>query len=421
MYLRGSKWSYNKRKKRSNPWLVLFLIFLIGVFIYVDLVIVPATPPFFIPTPTATRSPESFIADAEQLESQGKLSLAIQSYEDAVQADPKNASIYMALARLLTYSNRYQEALVNAENALLLNPQNSMAHALRGWIKAFLAEWLDAESSLKRAIELDPKNAIAYAYYAEMLALQSQSGEGSLGTLDRAIELSRTAVNLNPELLETHRARGLVLELTSNYAEAVNEYEAALALNANIADLHLALGRNYRFLTEYDKAIEEFNRANALNPSDPLPDTYISRTYATVGEFAKAIQFAEQAVKDAPQDPFMQGNLGVMYYRDRQYSNSITPLRLAVRGGSLESGEALTGLPLDYGRVAEYYYTYGLALAHQGECGEALQISQLLQQGVARDDIAVFNALEMINLCQQAADASPTPDDTLELTATPSE
>ncbi len=419
MYLRGSKWRYQKRRKRSNPWLVIFLVALIGIFVYIDLVIVPATPPLFIPTPTATRSPESFLADAQQLEKEGKLSQAIKAYADAVQADPKQASTYMALARLLAYTNRNDEALVNAENALLLNSQNSMAHALRGWIKGLQGEWLDAEGSLKRAIELDPKNAAAYAYYAEMLALQSQAGAGDLGTLDRAIEMSRTAKNLDANSLEAHRARGLVLELTSNYEEAVSEYASAVAINGNIAELHLALGRNYRFLQQYDKAIEEFNRANALNPSDPYPDTFISRTYATVGEFAKAIQFAEQAVKDAPQDAYMQGNLGVMYYRDRQYSNSVGPLRLAVQGGVLEDGREVKGLPLDYGRVAEYYYTYGLALARIGQCSEALPIARLLQQGVARDEIAVYNAQEMINVCQQVAISTPTPETTEEETETP--
>jgi len=73
---------------------------------------------------------------------------------------------------------------------------------------------------------------------------------------------------------------------SSNYEEAIREYEAAIAINPNLADLHLALGRNYRVLDIYDKAVEEFTRADALNPGDPTPDLYISRTYATLGQYA---------------------------------------------------------------------------------------------------------------------------------------
>jgi tetratricopeptide (TPR) repeat protein len=417
MYLRGSKWSYRKRRKSFNPWRVIILVILVAGAVYINQVVVPVTPPLFIATPTATRAPGSFVTDAQKLEEQGRISQAIQAYQDAVQADPKNASIYIVLARLQIYSNDYQNGLTNIENALLLNPNNAIALALRGWVKGFLGDWLEAEGSLKEAIRLDQNNAVAYAYYAEVLALESQTTAGTIGTLDKAIEMSKTAKNLNPNLLETHRARGIVLEMTSNYPEAVQEFEAAIELNPNIADLHMALGRNYRAVQEYDKAVEQFNRANAINPTDPMPDTYISRTYATIGEYAKAIQYAQTAVKDSPTDPFMQGNLGVMYYRNHQYNEAIPALRLSVRGGTLPDGSVVKGLPLDYGRVAEYYYTYGLGLAHTGECGEALQISQLLQQGVRDDEVAIYNANEMINICQQVAAGTTTPGPSI--TATP--
>jgi tetratricopeptide (TPR) repeat protein len=410
MYLKGSKWSMMKRRKRGNPWRIMGLLVLIGAAIYVNQIVVPVTPPFFIPTPTATRSPESYVTDAENLAIQGKMNQAIEAYNLAIEADPRNPSNYLAIARLQIYTNNYSEAVTNAENALLLNPNSSTAYALRGWAMGFLGEYFDAEGTVRKAIEIDPNNADAYAYLAEILALEVTETGDTLGTLDKAVEASRTAQSLNPTSLETHRARGIILEITSNYAEAVTEFEAAISINPNIADLHLALGRNYRAVELYDKAVEEFNRANALNPADPKPDTLISRTYATVGEYAKAIQFAEQAVKDSPLDPAMYGMLGTMYYHNLQYTDAINALRIAVRGGTNTDGNEVEGLPLDYGRIAEYYFTYGLAMARNGECGEALQISQALLQGVPNDDISTYNANEIINICEDiAAGITPTP------------
>lgn len=389
-----------RRRRRSNPWRVLLLIVLVAGALYINQVVVPATPPLFIATSTPTRSPESFITDAENLLAQGKLSLAAQSYRQAVQADPKNPANYLALARLQIFTADYGEALTSAENALLLNPNNSMANALRGWALSFSGEYLPAEASARKAIELDPNSGVAYAILAEVLAQQTQAGTGGIGTLEKAVEASRTAMALAPNQLETHRARGIVLELTGNYDEAVSEFEAAVAINSNIADLHLALGRNYRYLERYDLAVESFNRANALNPADPMPDTLISRTYATVGEFAKAIQYAQQAVKDEPSSAYMHGNLGVMYVRNRQYAEGVTPLRLATRGGATTDGVEVDGLPLDYGRVAEYYSLYGVALARTGDCGEALQISQLLSEGVPSDEISMYNAEAIVDICK---------------------
>ena len=412
-----------RRRRRSRPFRVIILLVLVGGLIYVNQVIVPATPPPFIPTPTPTRSPESFVTDAENLLNEGKFSQAIQAYEEAVQADPTNPSVFITLARLNIYNGNYEEAATNAENALLLNSNNSMAHALRGWAFGFIGDYLQAEGAINNAIEQDPNNAAAYAYKAEILVLQDQSGTGVLGSLDNAIEASRKAIELDPNLLETHRARGVVLEATGNYTEAAREFEIAISMNDNISDLHLALGRNYRFLQQYDKAVEQFNRANALNPTDPLPDTYISRTYATIGEYATAILFAQQAVKDDPTDPYLWGNLGQMLYKNIEYKDARDALKLAVRGGNTPDNVEVEGLPLDYGRIAEYYYTYGLDLAKLGECGEALQIAQLVQEGVPRDETAVYNAQEMINICAEFANTPPTAtpmaEDDVQLEGTP--
>lgn len=53
-----------------------------------------------------------------------------------------------------------------------------------------------------------------------------------------------------------------------------------------------------------------------------------------------------------------------------------------------------------YGRVAQFYYTYGLALAREGQCGEAIQISLAIQNGLRNDDVAVYNAEEMMKICE---------------------
>ena len=219
------------------------------------------------------------------------------------------------------------------------------------------------------------------------------------------------ALDLAPNTLESHRARGYILEATGNYEEAIGEYQAAIAINPNLADLHMSLGRNYRVMNVYDKAVEEFTRANTLNPSDPTPDLYISRTYAAVGEYAKAVQYAETSVTDNPTDANLRGNLGVMYYRNFQWPDAVKQLKLVVAGGATDDNRPIEPIPLaNDTRIAEYYFTYGLVLARLNRCGEALQIAQQIQARVPTDDIAVANAGEIVNICQQNLIASPTPE-----------
>jgi tetratricopeptide (TPR) repeat protein len=415
MYLKGSKWSMNKRKRRSNPWLIVVLLIAIGFMVYLNVNVIPAMPPPFVPTPTPTRNPQSYAQEAETYLAEGRIGMAKEAYQAAIKADPQELSNYLTLARLQLYSGEYEAARVNAENALLLDKTKPEAFALLAWTKGYMGEYLAAESDLKAAIELDPNHAMSHAVYAFILALRVVNNAGELGTVDQAIEESRVALQLNPDLLEARWARGIVLEVTSNYEEAIQQLQAAIEINDTIADVHLALGRNYLAIEEYDQAVFEFTKAYSLNPTDPVPNWYISRVYARIGEFAKAVQYAEQAMNDAPEDPYMHGNLGTMYYRDLQYNRAIESLELAVRGGMTEEGVVVEGIPLDYSMtVMEIYSRYGLALARVNRCNEAVQVAQAMLQTVPDDETAVFNAEEIIRICQEFQGATPTPESTEE-------
>lgn len=400
----------NRRRKRPNWFRIILLSLLVLGMAYVDRFIIAARPSPFVPTPTATRAPESYITEAETLFTQGKLLQSIESYRQAIAVNPDNPAIYIAMAKVQVFAGQYEDAQISAEDALLLNPDNSMAHAVRAWALDFQSDYLEAEAGIKRALELDPNNALAHAYYAEILVDSIVSGSGTFESMDKAIEESRVALALAPDSLEARRARGYILEATGNYEEAIRQYQDAIALNPNIPDLHLALGRNYRFLGIYDQAIEEFSRANALNPEDPTPDLFISRTYATFGEYAKAMQYAESAVQNNPADANLRGNLGVMYYRNLYWPESVVELDYVVNGGFTDKGDRIDAISLVLdARIAEYYYTYGLGLARLNRCGEALKTAQTLLARVPSDELAVENANEIINRCQRNLVETPIP------------
>jgi tetratricopeptide (TPR) repeat protein len=395
MYLRGSKWNMTrKRRKRSNPWRVLVLLGLIAGMVYVNRVVIPNTPPLFVPTPTPTRSPESFVNQAEALYRDGKLSQAIEAYEDAILSDPENASNYVELSRIQILAGRYSDALENAELALLLNANNPLAHSMRAWAQNFLGEPLEAEATIKRALELDENYAIAHAIYAEILF--------DNGSFERGAEESRIALELDPNSLEVRRARGYILYNTQNFEEAVEQFDAAIAINEKIPGLHLLKGYNYYAMGEYDLSIEALNQANALNPDDYEPDLVASRVYFTYGEYAKAVQYAEQAVNNEPANARLRGNYGVMLSKNGKSAEAIEQLSLAIQGGVTSDGDVIEGLPLDYDlRIIEYYSTYGLTLARANRCSEAIPIFQVMLSAVPNNEVAVYNAEAGLEICQQ--------------------
>lgn len=405
---------------RVNWFLVSILLILIVTGVYVDRFVVPTIPPPFVPTPTPTRSPESFVTEAQAMFKDGKLLQAIDLYQEALRSNPQDDTVYVSMAQVQVFAGLYKDAQASAENALLLNPDNSMAHAVRAWALDFQGDIPGALESIQRALDLDPKNGIAHAYNVEILV-----DTGEFENLAIAAEESRVALSLSPDTIEANRARGYILEATQNYEEAITYYQAAIAINDKIPDLHLALGRNYRFLGAYDKAIEEFTRANSLNPPDPIPDLLISRTYASIGQFGKATQYAQSAVSDAPTDPSLRGNYGVMLYRNVDWAEAVVQLELAVKGGLTEDGKIIKKISLSTDpRVVEYYFTYGLVLARLNRCGEALQIAQMVLSRVPTDEVAVANANSVISMCENNLSITPTvtrniPSVTPSATATP--
>jgi len=393
----------NRRRTRPNWFRITLLCLLILGGAYVNRFVVPNQPKYGELTPTSTKSPESFITAAEEAFKQGKLNQAIEAYKQAIISRPDSPAVYVALARVQVFAGKYKEAQTSAEDALLLSPDNSSAHATLAWALDFQGDYLKAEASIKRALELDPNNALAHAYYVEILV--------DTGAVEKAREESKVVLALAPDTLEAHRARGYILEATGNYEEAIREYQAAIKINPNIADLHLALGRNHRILGIYDQAVEEFTRANALNPEDPMPDLLMSRTYATIGEYAKAKQYAESAVTNDPASANLRGNLGVMDYRNSYWPEAVTELGYTVNGGFTKDGAQIKKIELapNDARVAEYYFTYGLALARLRQCGEALKIAQMIQERIPADELAMENANEIIKRCQQNLAQTPEP------------
>ncbi|MGD0612403.1 MAG: tetratricopeptide repeat protein [Anaerolineales bacterium] len=418
-----------QRRKPTNWFLVIFLALLIAVVVYLDRFVVPTVQPPFMPTPTATRNPESYATEANGLFTQGKLSQAIDVYNEAISINPSDPSLYIALAQVQAFAGKYDDALTSARNALLLNPNNSMAQAVLGWAEtqkdslAQTPDYTDADTSIKRALQLDSNNGLAHAYYAFLLGDMDQYNTGPYSDPIRsAIAESNTAISLAPNSLEAHWARGFILQITGNYEQSIPEYQAAISQNGNIAKLHLELGATYKYVGDIDKAIQEYTRANTLDPTDPTASLYSSRALGQIGEYEKAVQYAQQAVTDSPTDPYLRGNLGVWLYKVPNWVEALPQLALAINGGKTDDGQTILPQPLtgSDAHIAQYYYTYAILLAKYNRCSEALPITQLLLTTVPDDADAVYNAQYAQSVCSTSLGTpAPTPSSTPKVTPTP--
>jgi tetratricopeptide (TPR) repeat protein len=290
---------------------------------------------------------------------------------------------------------RLAEALQAADQAVLLAPDDSSAHAIRAFVldwNAFYQEGddvtdmlIEAEKAAQRALVLDQNNVLALAYSSEILLDQLK--------YDQAQQYIDLALQRGGNLMDVHRVHAGLLETLGSYQLAIAAYERAIEIAPNLTFLYIRVGVIYRFLgmsaanqtlqmQNYEKALEFFARAvdknKQLGIEDPNPYLAIGKVYSQMGEFFIASRNVERAVQIDPTSQDLYAELGMVYWRARNYEGAIPALKCAVKGctpaescevrkcdPALESPIEITGIPLRKGDqiTVVYYYTYGSVLA----------------------------------------------------------
>ena len=406
----------------SRAALILILLSIFGGIFALNTQYVTGGPikPLFLPTPTSTRIPASFIQESQAHLMAGNLQEAINALELALKIDPDNVPVLIELARIQTYYSAIltsedsrvilQEALVNINRAVVLDEFNSDAFA----VQAFVLDWnasvsetleerefylVQAQSAAINAVFLDAENVLASAYRAEVLADQ--------GDYTQAFQQIEIAVNADPNLMDVHRISAIINESTGNYGRAIEEYKLAAEIMPNYTYLYIRIGVGYRQLRLYDQALDYFDRAASINEvlklKDPLPFVAIAKTYVRQGEFFIAARNMQKALDFDNTNPQLYGELGVIYFQSRNYEGSIPVLKCAVEGCVAEENEEqeidVTGLDLKNTTVI-FYYTYGSVLAALEECDKAVEILNRVEEQYSSDEIIMGIVQAGLEICE---------------------
>jgi tetratricopeptide (TPR) repeat protein len=416
----------------------------------------------FDPTPTSTRTTNSWVLEGEASFEAGNLPAAISAYQDAVKVDPNDASTLSELARIQAYSSRLlsndtdrlarlTDALKSADQAKAIAPDDSHVLAIR----AFVLDWnadpnldalrtggktaarliIEAEQDALHAIQVDGKNPLALAFYAEILIDEQKWTQAQPNI--------QSALQLGPQEMDVHRVYAYYLESTRDYLQAIKEYQQSLTVNPNLTFLYISIGHNYRALAlnlppgpqqtvYYNQALDSYAKAVSLNDQlkilDPSPYLAIAKTYAQMGEFFAAALNAQKAIALDPTNSDLYGQLGIIYKSGRNFETSITALKCAVRGCTAaesciarngcpagDPGNSIQPLPLN--PVSAYYYlNYGSVLSAwpnlPGYCTEAVDVLTIIKNAYPDVVDIVRNADAGLSICADVKASwtqTPTP------------
>ena len=435
MIIPGKKPLFHKDGNQNAPFRIAVLILGILILLFIlRSVNSGLIPPFFLPTSTPTRTFGSYAAEGETHFMAGDLGKAIEAYQQALRIDSKNADLWAELARIQVYSTkmltidaarqtRFDDAKKSIDSAMAVLPDSSIAYA----VKSFYLDWYatsglvgdqnqallsQGEQAAVRALQLDNQNTLALAFYAEILIDQQK--------INQADQNIKQALASDSTLMDVHRINGFLMESVANYPQAIDEYKQALQISPNLTFIYMSIGVNYRKILQYELALENFAKAATINEAlgvkDSGPYFSIANTYIQMGQFFSAGLNARKGLNYKPDDADAYGQLGIIYFKSRNYEGAIPAFKCALSGCTAQEAcevrqcdtatdamPAIQGLPLTIS-TGDYYITYGsdLAAMHtrsNNTCQEAMRILELARRAFSADEIAMKNINESESIC----------------------
>lgn len=429
-----------KRRNRSNPMVVITLLFLCVMSLFVlKAVLTDELVSPWLPTAVPTREAASFALEGESQFRAGNLERAIEAYGSAERLESDNPEYLWKQGRALAYltasqttdaekAETLQRAVNLMEEGLVKYPEDSNVYAVLALVYLWYADAdlcgpdlveeyaAKAEDNIRRAVDYDSRNALAYAIYSEILLDQANYARAEQ-MLSQALEYGSEN---GADMFDVYRVQGILLESYGQYRSAIDAYTRALNLSPNMTFLQIRIGVNWRQVGKYDEALSMFARAARINDQlgvvDPLPYLAIGNTYSQKGEFYAAGLNIKKAIGINPYNADVYGRLGVNYYKARNYEAAIEALKCATYGCGAEESCAvrecddpgnplieIAGLPLS-GSSVVYYFSYVGALAYMHTnvnhyCDDAVRTAKEISAMFGSDDTVMYIVRDAQKIC----------------------
>ena len=167
----------------------------------------------------------------------------------------------------------------------------------------------ESRQLFEAAIALDADYAPAWAGLATVHALLFEWWGANDEDLNGADRASLRAMELAPQIADTHVARGCTLSLHRRYAEAQPHFEAAARINPNLFDAYYYHGRTAFSQGQLQRAAELFRKASEVRREDcqspfllALPLRMLGRTQDAALANLEGIARAERILELNPLD-----------------------------------------------------------------------------------------------------------------------
>lgn len=201
-------------------------------------------------TVAVTKTAQEFVDEGIAYLNEGQESLALASFERAVQVDSTYVPAWNSMAGVLLQLGDANASIRAARRAIQLNPQSSGAWYNVGLASAELDDLQGAIDALSTAVQLNAGFVQAYSAWGDIL-IEAGRPEEALGVLEDGLEASSAGSQLRFIL---YKNQGKAYMAMDQPAEAINYLESSYRLNDSWAETMLLLGRAYDALGDRSQA-----------------------------------------------------------------------------------------------------------------------------------------------------------------------
>lgn len=189
---------------------------------------------------------------------QNKFSEVVPILESAVRILPDDFRVNFFLGLSYSRLNRNIDAARALEKARQLNPKDLDAIAQLALVYDAMRRFEDSDALYEEALKLDPDNNLVLNNFAYSLADRNLQ-------LERALEMSRKAVDQQPDNASYLDTMGWIYYRLGRFAEAETWTKKAISKGEVNAVVYEHLGDIYYRMNQKDLAIEHWNMALKLD------------------------------------------------------------------------------------------------------------------------------------------------------------
>jgi tetratricopeptide (TPR) repeat protein len=251
-------------------------------------------------------------------DSAGAYDKALDQFKTAINMEPDSSGTYYVAAMAHFAKKDYQNCVQMLQTALDKNPGFSDAAKFLGQVNYSMAAERQAVNDSVGAMQYFNK---AIKPFETAYKSNPNDPDNITNLIDvyertknteKALELTRTAVEKDPNNKTFRYAYGVFLLKQKKYQEAIDQFQAALKIDPEFNDAQYNLGVSYLnwgvdMKEESDKKAE----ADAAKSKGKGRDTKADESYKE--KFKQALPYLEASVKSRPNDAGLWQSLGRLY------------------------------------------------------------------------------------------------------------